>query len=285
MLVLTLPGLVLAGIFLIYPLIDTARLSFERAGPYGAAVSVGWSNFNSLLTDSDFHTAIENNFIFAAVATVGTVVLGTAFALAINRHVRFWRFYRFVFFLPYILPMTIIAIMWSNSLDPNYGWMTAILHAGFPNFEPNGLLDDPHAAIFVVCAVSVWQVTGFPMVIVLGGLQAISPQVVEAAKIDGANAFQVATRIEIPLCKDVIATVTLLQVIFSFKIFDLIQAMTMGGPGVATQVFGTLIYRDAFINGTYGYASSIALVSTIAIVGISLAYLAILKPGHMQRGV
>ena len=92
-----------------------------------------------------------------------------------------------------------------------------------------------------------------------------------------------ARHISLPLCKDVIATVTLLQLIFSFKIFDLVQAMTLGGPGYATQVFGTLIYREAFLEGNYGYASSIALVTSLAIMGISLVYLAVLKPGKIAR--
>lgn len=282
-LALTLPGLALVAVFITYPVVETVRLSFQSAGSFGNATFIGWSNFQNLTSDADFLRAIQNNLLFTVIVTVGTVGLGTLFALIINQRVRFWRIYSFLFFLPVIIPMTVIAILWANSLNPQYGWLTAMIHWVFPSFAPNGLLTDPSLAIYVICAVAIWQVSGFPMVIVLGGLRAIAPEIVDSARLDGASATQIAWYVSLPMTKDVIATVTLLQIIFSFKIFDLIQAMTKGGPGAATQVFGTLIYRDAFANGYFGYASAIAVVSTIAIVGISLVYLALIKPKQIER--
>lgn len=277
-----MPALVLTLLFIVYPIVETVRLSFVQWGGLGPSTFVGWDNFVALLADDDFLTAIRNNLLFAVIVTIGTVGLGTVFALAIDQKVRLWRLYRFVFFLPYILPMTVIAIMWSNALDPNYGWAQAILNWINPALS-NGVLANPHTAIFVVCAVAIWQFAGFPMVLGLGGLRAIPAEIVEAARLDGANPFQIAFQISLPLCKDVIATATLLQLIFSFKVFDIVQALTGGGPGSSTQVFGTLIYRDAFVEGNFGYASAIALVTSIAIIVISLVYLAVLKPGRMER--
>jgi raffinose/stachyose/melibiose transport system permease protein len=187
-----------------------------------------------------------------------------------------------VFFLPYILPMTIVAIMWANALDPNYGWISGVLKAINPQWS-NGLLANPQTAMWVVCLVAIWQFAGFPMVLVLGGLSAIPRDTIEAARLDGTNSAQLAWYVSLPLSKDVISTVTLLQLIFSFKVFDIVQALTRGGPGTSTQVIGTLIFRDAFVKGNYGYASAIAVVASVLIVAISLVYLAILKPGKIEK--
>jgi ABC-type sugar transport system permease subunit len=278
----TVPGLAIAAMFIVYPVVATIWLSFTSWTGLGPTSFIGWSNFQELAEDADFLVAIKNNLIFAVVVTLGTVGLGTVFALALNRRVPFWRLYRFVFFLPYILPMTIAAIMWSNAVDPNYGWLTRLIVAIHPSWSV-GLLGNPRTALYFICAVTIWQLAGFPMVMMLGGLNAIPREITESAELDGAGPLAMARFISLPLCKDVLATVVLLQLIFSFKVFDIIQAMTTGGPGNSTQVFGTLIYRDAFINGEFGYASAIAVVASVAIVAISLAYLAVFKPGQIER--
>jgi len=279
---LTAPALVLALAFIVYPVIETIRLSFFEWPGLGPATFVGLDNFVGLASDSDFATAVENNFLFAVVVTVGTVGLGTAFALAIDRRVAFWRVYRFVFFLPYILPMTIVAIMWANALDPNYGWLTGIVSLINPEWGV-GALANPDTAMYVVCLVAIWQFAGFPMVMMLGSLSSIPRDIVEAARLDGAGPVQMAWRISLPLCKDMLTTVVLLQLIFSFKVFDLVQALTGGGPGSSTQVLGTLIFREAFVEAKFGYASAIALVASLSIIAISLVYLAVLKPGRIER--
>ena len=167
---LTMPALLFAAVFIVYPLFETVRVSFVSWPGLGPAKFIGLGNFRTLLTDPVFRTAIDNNLLFAAVVTLGTVGLGTVFALAIDRGVRLWRVYRFVFFLPNILPMTIVAIMWTNALDPNYGWATGLLKTIYPRSSV-GLLADPHTAMYVVCLAAIWQFSGFPMVIILGGLR------------------------------------------------------------------------------------------------------------------
>jgi len=278
---LTIPALVLAVGLILYPVVNTIQLSFQHWAGLGDETPAGLQNYIDLFSDGDLRVAITNNLLFAVVVTTGTVVLGTVLALAIDRRVRFWRIYRFVFFLPYIMPITVIAILWSNALDPNFGWITNLL--GFIPGVSTGLLADPNTAIWVVCWVAIWQLAGFPMVYMLAALGAIPNEIREAALLDGAGPVQMAMRVSIPLCKDTLATVTLLQLIFSFKVFDVVQALTQGGPGNSTQVLGTLIYRDAFINNTFGYASTIAVVATLIIVLISLGYLAVFKPGKIEN--
>lgn len=280
-LLLVLPALLLAGLFIGYPVVRTALLSFQDWPGLGPAESVGLANFAELLGDPNFARAISNNLLFAVVVTVSTVTLGTVFALPIDRRIRFWRFYRFVYFLPYIVPITVIAIMWSNAFDPHFGWGTRLLE--FIPAAAGGLLANPDTAIWVVCWVAVWHLAGFPMVYMIGALGGIPAEIKEAALLDGAGPVQTALRITIPLCKDTLATIVLLQLIFSFKVFDLVQALTRGGPGSSTQVLGTLIYREAFINSRFGYASAVALAATGVIVAISLVYLAVFKPASIDR--
>jgi ABC-type sugar transport system permease subunit len=279
--VLMLPALILAAVFLLYPIINTIQLSFQDWPGLGPATSAGFSNFTQLVSDPGFRTAITNNLLFAVVVTAGTVGLGTVLALAIDNRVRFWRIYRFVFFLPYVMPITVVAIMWSNALDPNFGWVTHTL--SFIPGVSDGLLDTPSSAIWGVCWVAIWQLSGFPMVYMVAALSTIPPEVEQAAQLDGAGPVKLAWRVSLPMVRDTLATVVLLQLIFSFKVFDLVQALTQGGPGNSTQVLGTLIYRDAFINNDFGYASAVAVVATIIIVLISLAYLAVFKPGKIER--
>ena len=235
-----------------------------------------------MLGDSEFLTAVKNNLFFAAVVTLGTVGLGTAFALVIDRRVRFWRTYKIVFFLPLVLPMTIVAILWANALDPHYGSVNWVLGKINPDWV-GAFLSDPGLAMVIVCLVAIWMFAGFPMVIVLGGLKNIPTEIQEAATLDGVSARQRAFFISLPLSRDVLATVILLQIIFSFKVFDLVFALTRGGPGTSTQVLGTLIYRQAFLLGNFGYASTTALLATIAIVIFTFVYLRRIRPSAIER--
>ncbi|MEA5118624.1 MAG: sugar ABC transporter permease, partial [Propionicimonas sp.] len=165
---------------------------------------------------------------------------------------------------------------------PNYGWLNRLLedYLGVPG---GGLLANPDTAIYVICFVAIWHGVGLPMVLILGGLQDIPKEVVEAARIDGAGNLRIAWSISIPMTKDVIATVTLLQLIGAFKVFDTVQALTRGGPGTATHVFGTLIYRDAFILGDFGYASGIAVVASTLIITVTFLYMTFIRPSKIEK--
>ena len=279
---LVLPAVAFTAFFLVIPVIQTFGLSLFKWDGLTNPDFVGFGQFTKVFSDPVFAIALRNNGLFAVLVTVLTVGIGLYFALILNQRVRFWRMYRFIYYLPNILPATIIAIMWANAFDPNYGWLNSWLEAIFGS-HASGLLSNPNTAIYVVCFAAIWQVSGFPMIMILGGLQSVPPELGEAARIDGAGFWRTAVSINIPLTKDVIATVTLLQLIFSFKVFDLVQALTRGGPADSTQVFGTLIYRDAFQNGDFGYASAVATVATILIVAVSLLYLRILRPGRIEK--
>lgn len=276
-----LPAVALSFLFVLYPVAETFRLSVHEWPGIGPLTFVGLDNFANLLVNSEFWNSLKNNLLFALLLTGGTIGLGLLFALAISGRVRFWRAYQFIIFLPHILPVTVVAILWTNSLDPNYGWLTQLLRPINP--EWSDLLGNPQTAMIVICLVSIWQHVGFPMVMFAGALSGLPGELLEAAKLDGANGWQMATRIQLPLIKDVIATVVLLQLIFSFKVFDIVQAMTAGGPGSATQVLGTMIYRSAYTEGDFGMASATAVLASLIITVISFIYLSFLRPAKMER--
>ncbi|MFF2390563.1 carbohydrate ABC transporter permease [Agromyces sp. NPDC058104] len=276
-----LPAVALSFLFVLYPVLETFRLSVYEWPGLGPLTFVGLGNFTDLLVNPEFWHSLKNNMLFAVLLTGGTIGLGLLFALAIAGRVRFWRTYQFIIFLPHILPVTVVAILWTNSLDPNYGWLTQLLRPVNP--EWSDLLGNPSTAMLVICLVSIWQHAGFPMVMFAGALSSLPAEVIEAGRLDGANAVQMATRIQLPLIRDVIATVVLLQLIFSFKVFDIVQAMTAGGPGSATQVLGTLIYRSAYTDGDFGMASATAVLASLIITVISFIYLFFLRPAKMER--
>ncbi|WP_443197192.1 carbohydrate ABC transporter permease [Pseudarthrobacter sp. 1C304] len=262
-------------------MVETIRLSVYEWPGLGPLTFVGLDNYTNLLKDNAFWSSLKNNLLFAVLLTAGTIGLGLVFALAIAGRVRFWRAYQFIIFLPHILPVTVVAILWTNSLDPNFGWLTQLLRPINPQWSD--LLGNPETAMMVICLVSIWQHAGFPMVMFAGALSSLPAELIEAARLDGANATQLAWRIQLPLIKDVIATVVLLQMIFSFKVFDIVQAMTAGGPGSSTEVLGTLIYRSAYTDGDFGMASATAVLASVIITVISFVYLSFLRPAKMER--
>lgn len=276
-----LPAVALSTLFVLYPVLETFRLSTVSWPGIGPMTFVGMDNFAELLGDGDLWLALRNNATFALLMTTGTVGLGMLFALAISGRVRFWRAYQLIIFLPHILPVTVVAILWTNALDPHYGWLADMLSTVRPEWA--NLLGDPSTAMVVICLVSIWQHAGFPMVLIAGALSGLPPNVLEAARLDGVSAVQMATRIQLPLIKDVIATVVLLQLISSFKVFDIVLAMTGGGPGSATNVLGTLIYRHAYSEGDVGMAAATAVIASLVITVVSFVYLWLLRPATSER--
>ncbi len=276
------PALILALVFIAYPVFQTARLAFSEWDGLGEPTYVGLVNFQRLLIDATFQAAVRNTLYFAVVVTSLTMILGTAFAIAIDRRVRLWRVYLFFYFLPVVMPLTAIALIWVNALDPNYGSVDRLIALVDARWR-QAFLSDSSLAMTSICLVAIWASTGFAMVLMLGGVRRIPREVQEAATLDGVDAWTRATRITVPLSKDVLATVALLQLIWSFKVFDIVQAMTRGGPGDSTQVLGTLIYKDAFLLHEFGYASAIAIVTSVIIGVISGAYLLVFRPGRVQR--
>jgi ABC-type sugar transport system permease subunit len=259
------PALLLLLGFMGFPLYRSLELSLYEWKGLLPRQWVGLENFERLFRDRYFWSALGHTIVFALAATVGTVGIGFLLALAISRRVPLHGLYRFAFYLPVMLPMTVVAALWARIYEPNYGLLNTTLSAiglGFLAHPWLGSLDLSLPAIIVVC---IWQYAGFPMIVLLAAIEGIPEDLYQAAELDGASEFQRMRDLVIPMIWPVLVSISVIQIIFSLKVFDLVWVMTKGGPAESSAVLGTYLYRRAFEQQEYGYASAVA-VSMFAII-------------------
>lgn len=261
------PGLLIFSVFYIFSIVGGFIFSFTDWSIYNFETPgfIGIENFKDLFASISFLPALGNTFLFAVVTTILKVGIAVIFALLLNRAFKGRNFFRAVIFLPCTIGALVIGYVFTFILQPD----TGILNAALRTIGLDGLalnwLGDPNIAIYTVCAVESWMWIGFNTAIILAGLQSISSDVYEAARIDGASAWQTTRFITLPLVVPSINTTITLCVIGGFNIFDIVMSMTNGGPNGATQVISKLSY-DAMRVGTLGYASAINLIQFLLIV-------------------
>ena len=276
-----LPAFSLIAIFIAYPLFRSLYLSLFEWNGLSKPDFVGLENFKYLLQDKSFYKALWNTIIFAVVTTVGIVGLGFFLAVAIERRVRGWAYFKFIYFLPVILSMTVVGMLWGQLYDPTYGAINLFLSAlGMKN--PPFWLGDPDIALYAIAAITIWQYGGFAMIILLAAMENIPPDIHDATTIDGVSGWKRIRHIIFPLVKPVMAVVIMLQVIASMKIFDIVWVMTRGGPGEATSVLGIYLYKTAFTFRQFGYGSAIAVAMTVIIFTLSMIYQHYVNPEAIE---
>jgi raffinose/stachyose/melibiose transport system permease protein len=277
-----IPSLILLFGLIIIPLFQSFRYSFYEWDGLLPPVFVGLENYRNLLQDESFWMALKNNFIFTGIVTTFTVGLGFLFAVAIDRRLKGWRTYKFVFYIPVMVSMTIVGLLFQKIYEPTHGILNSFLGAiGLESWQ-QAWLGNPDIALYSVIATAIWQHSGFTMLLLLTAIEGISPEIHDAATIDGVSGFQRITRIIFPLVKRLIFVVTMLQIIYSFKVFDKIYVMTGGGPGTSTQVLATYLYKTAFGGFMFGYGSAIAVMMTLFVFTFSLVYLYFSKLGQQE---
>ena len=250
-LIFILPAVLGTLIFIVIPVFFSFSLSFVDWDLLSPMKFVGLSNFKDVLTDSTFVQVLINTFVFAIASSVFAVIIPLVLACILNTKIRGSNFYKTAYFLPFITPMIVIAIVWQWVFDPNMGLLNQILHTHIK------WLYDVRFAMPALIAVSVWKLIGYNMIIFLSGLSTINQEVLEAAKIDGANSWQVFKNVTVPLLSPTIFFVIVITSISSFQVFDLIYVMTQGGPDNSTMVLVYSIYKYAFEYFDVGKASAI----------------------------
>jgi len=263
------PSLIILFAFTLYPMIQAAYLSLTDYNLIRAARFVGLDNYRELVGDPDFWNAFGNTLLYAVVVTPVTVVLALLLAVLLNRPFVGRAFARTAIFLPFIVSLGIIAIAWSFLLDPNIGLLSYWL-AKVGIVPEQGWLTDPRYAMAAVMAVGVWKNVGFYMVIYLAGIQSIPTDVYEAARLDGAGAWQRFRSMTLPLLANQTLLVAVLALIASLQAFDQIYVMTHGGPFFRTETLVVLIYREGFQSLRFGYASAISFVLLILVFVLSM---------------
>lgn len=279
--ILILPAIIFIIVFIFYPMFQSLSLSFFSWNGIGEKVFVGINNYIKLFTnDRFFFTALKNTIIYSIGATAGTIILGFILAVLIDFKIRFWRTYRVIFFITYVLSIVVVSLLWLKIFDRD-----GIINNLFKAIHLGGLqrvwFDDPKTAMAIIIFVSIWQYSSFPMIFFLAGMQNIDENIYEAAKIDGASTIRRIISITIPLLKNVLSVIIVLQIIYSFKVFDIVYVMTMGGPSGYTEVLGTLLYKNSFRLHKFGYASTISVI--VFLVSIIAAIIYIRTSGYYEK--
>lgn len=262
--VFILPALLGTFIFIIIPVIVSFSLSFMDWDLINKAQFVGLKNYKEILTAPLFGKILLNTFVYAISTSIFAVIIPLVLACILNSKIRGSEFFKTVYFLPFVTPMIVIAIVWQWIFDPNIGILNYVLHLHI------NWLYDANFAMPAIIIVSVWKLIGYNMVIFLSGLSALNQSLFEASKIDGANHFETFRFVTVPLLSPTIFFVVVITCISSFQIFDLIYLMTQGGPLDSTNVLVYAIYKNAFEYFKVGQASALAYILFIIILVLTM---------------
>jgi multiple sugar transport system permease protein len=261
-----------------YPFFYGIWLSLQDRPVAKAGTFVGLANFVADWHDPAFWQVAQNTFVYTFVATLLKMAGGLGLALVMNQDFRFKNLTRALMLLPFIVPTVLSTISWMWILDPAFSvinWM--LIHTGIANPGP-AWLGNPYWAMASLIVVNTWRGLPFYAITLLAGLQTISPELYEAATIDGASAWTRFRYVTLPLLKPVIFIVTMFSVIFTFADFQLVYVLTRGGPANATHLFATYAFDVAMGGGQLGAGASIALAMLPPLALIIIAMAVYMKP-------
>lgn len=252
-------------IFDIYPITQAIKLSFFKWDIINPPIFNGIKNYVYALSDNIFLLSLKNTLIFTGVVSILKAVIGLLLAVALAQIIRGRIFYRAVFYLPVTIPLVMVGILWKLMYMPYGGLINGVLEKIGLQVLAQNWLGSIKTALFSIMVTDCWKWIGFNMVIYLAALQEISPDYYDAANIDGANKFQTFRYITIPLLGRATHINILLNMIGGLRVFDLVYVMTEGGPGYATSVMATYIYKTgfSFYRGGYGCALATLLLLLI----------------------
>lgn len=265
------PGLILFAAVIVFPVFYSFSLSFTKWSGYGKSLFVGLENYRNIFSDPVFLHGLRNNMLIVAISVFGQIPLGFLLAYMLHRKmVRGGEFYQTMIFLPITISPVVVALLW-NQIFSSSGIVTALIR----NFSGNSqyvmkIFEDKSQAIIPILFVLLWMHTGTYMIIYLANLQKINPSVLEAAQIDGATEGQMFFRIILPSMVGTITTTAIFAIAGSLKAFDLIYAMTGGGPAHFTEVIAIYMYTNTFKYYKYGFGSAVSIIIVLLSVGLIL---------------
>lgn len=258
---LVAPAVITFVAFLAIPLVLTVGLSFVDWG--GITLSsiewTGLANYTRLFEDSLFWQSLKNNLIFLAFGTVLIVALGLFVAVLLEQELPGSKFFRGVFFVPTVLSLVVVGLVFSFLLDPTFGVLKPALDSVGIQAAPAPLAD-PDQVLYTLIGLEVWRAFGFAMFLFVAGLKVLDQHLFEAARIDGCSSWQVFRHVTLPQLRPVTLMVSTLVGIGMLRLFDIVYVMTAGGPDHASEVLNTYSYSEAFQFSYIGYGSTIAVV-------------------------
>jgi ABC-type sugar transport system permease subunit len=267
-----IPALLVYAFFVIQPFLYSIYYSLtDWDGAQPVKRFVGLENYRTLLTDPLLWQALSHNLIWVVVGTITPIVIALLLGVLLWGRVHGRVIYRTVYFIPVVLSDVVIAIIWNWIYHPLFGAANQVLRAVGLGAFARGWLGDPFWALPALLVAAIWAYYGFCFVVIMAGLQGVGVDLVEAATIDGANAWQRFIYVIIPELRHVLTMITAFTLIGGFNVFGIVFVMTQGGPGTATQVIATYTYRKAFQEAQMGYGAALSMVMTL--LSLAAAYL------------
>jgi raffinose/stachyose/melibiose transport system permease protein len=261
----------LMGIY--YSLTNWSRFSSETE-------FVGLDNYRSVFrANGSMWQAVKNTVLFTGLTIVTKTVIGLLLALLVSSGIRrFSAVHRTAIYLPSVLPMIVVGIVFKSILHPSTGILNGFFDAIGLDFLTQHWLTDTRLALYSIVAVDTWKGVGFIMLLLLAGLESIPREYYEAARIDGASAFDQLRHITIPLLKPVLTVATVLNLLYGLKVFDSVWVLTNGGPGYATETVNTIVFKE-FARGHYAVS---AALSTVLFIIMTTAGVFLIRAMHRQ---
>lgn len=253
-----------------WPAINSFALSFTSWKGVGAAEPVGLDNYRRIVDDPIFRTALVNNVIWVVGFGGLSVAGGLGLAVALNRPGRGVGIYRSAIYLPIVISLAVTGLFWRVLYQPGGPISTVLAPLGLGDVQ---WLVNPDTALYAVLVAAVWRQVGYIMVLYLAGLKGVDTSLEEAASVDGANAWQRFWRVVFPQLRGVSTVVFAVTVIDSLRTFDIVWAMTRGGPYNTTQLLSTYMFQQAFTLVNLGYGSALAVVIFLLAIGFIISYL------------
>ena len=279
-----LPSFIFIGVFTLYPIFESFRLSFYRmilTLPWLGQKMVGWENYLDLWTDPVAMQALRTTLIFVGVTIPLELLVGLGMALVMNEVFHGRGLLRAVVLIPWAVPTVVSSQMWRFIFNDRYGLVNFVLFGGDASryLAP---LADPYLALIAIMIAEVWKTAPFAGLILLAGLQAIPDDLYDAASIDGATSWQKFRHVTLPLIRPALLLALLFRTIDGLRVFDLVFVMTQGGPADATNVLSFYGYKKIFAEGMVGYGSAVAVTVFLVSLILSLTYLRILRATRLE---
>lgn len=258
-----LPAMVLLLVFVYYPIVENLRLSLFSWNAFSVNPTfVGFDNYRTAFDDPIFWRALRNNTVFAIVSLVLQVGFALVLAALLEEfvHQRLRGILRTIYFIPAVISITVAGILFSFIYNPEIGLVNRLLAAVGLDSWQHSWLGEPGTAMGSIIAMSQWQSIGYTTILFVVAIQRIPKEFHEAAKVDGAGPVRRFFSVTVPMVREMTTLIIILTISGAFLVFNEVMVMTAGGPSNSSQVLGTWLYRNAFLNDDMGYASAIATV-------------------------
>jgi ABC-type sugar transport system permease subunit len=270
------PSVVLIAVFIAEPIVQSGWMSLHDWTIGGSDNPfTGLANYRALWHDSRFWNALRVTVIYTGAVTVGQVGLGLAIASRLRRTTWFSSLLRTAYFFPFVASLVVVGIVWKFLLDPQVGLVDGWL--GGLGFSAPQWLQSTSLALPTVIAVGIWKNVGFTMIVLLAGMQQVPADLYEAAMLDGAGPWRRFTAVTLPALRPALLFTTLIATITGLQLFDLVFAMTGGGPVFSTESIVMYLYEKGFVEFQMGYASAIAWVLFVVILAVSAIQLRVAR--------